>query len=132
MERPVKDASRSEWDEYGKYLGLNPDEYPNKEALIEAADAAEADIDALAGPAEDDEAEGPADPDAGGPVDQAADVPVPGDEVKVGKTGDYPEGYEDASDGWKAAYDHAVSHGNPSKTAVVFADINHDNEEFSG
>ncbi len=117
MDRPAKDASRADWDEYATSLNLNPDEYSNKEALIEAADAAE-------------EAQ-PADAE-GGPVDEAQDVPVPGDEVEVGKKGDYPDGYEDASDGWKAAYDHAVSHGNPSKTAVVFADINHDAEEFSG
>lgn len=122
MDRPVKDASRSDWDEYGVFLGLNPDEYANKEALIEAADAAEKEIDDLAGP----------DPDAdGGPVDQASDVPVPGDEVEKGRKGDYPEGYEDASDGWKAAYDHSVSHGNPPKTSIVFADIHHDSEEFS-
>jgi hypothetical protein len=120
VDRPVKDASRSEWDEYGKYLGLNPDEYANKDALIDAADAAEEELDALAGP----------DPDAGGPVDELGEAPPP--EVTPGKEGKYPEGYEDASDSWKAAYDHAVSHGNPSKTAVVFADINHDSEEFGG
>jgi hypothetical protein len=113
-ERPNKDATRLEWDAYASTLDLDPEEYPNKEALIEAVDAAE-EADA-------------ADPDDVEPED---DTPA-ADAVDVPEKGQYPEGREKASKSWKAAYDHAVAHGNPEKTATLYADQHFQDEEFGG
>jgi hypothetical protein len=41
--------------------------------------------------------------------------------------GQYPDGYENASEGWKAAYDQAARAGNPVKVALLFAD-NHEKD----
>lgn len=94
-ERPSKDASRSDWDDYAKTLDLNPEDYQNKEALIEAVEA---------------------------------ELLLRDDEKK----GKYPEGREGASKSWKKAYDHAVAHGNPEKTATLYADQHFQDEEFGG
>lgn len=135
-DRPTKDASRGDWDDYAQSLGLNPDEFSNKDALIEAVEAEE-----VASAVDDDEdgekgnydsaitREDLGDPEAAINADTLGEGrPL---DVTPGKAGSYPKGYEDATDGWKAAYDHAVKSGNPEKTAIVFADINCDNEEFS-
>lgn len=37
--RPAKSASRAEWDEHAKGLGIDPEEHASKEALIEAVEA---------------------------------------------------------------------------------------------
>ena len=36
---PAHSATREEWDEYARSKGLDPEEYGNKEALIEAVEA---------------------------------------------------------------------------------------------
>jgi hypothetical protein len=137
MDRPSKDASRGDWDKYAKSLDLNPDEYSNKEALIEAVEAEEVASAVDGEDGEDgnfDSAITREDLDAGEP-EAAINADTLGEgkplDVTPGKKGKYPDGYEDATDGWKAAYDHAVSFGNPEKTAIVFADINCDNAEFN-
>ena len=112
-ERPNKDASRAEWDDYAKTLDLDPEDYQNKEALIEAVEA-----ELLLRDDDDDDAEDDDTPTA--------------EDVEVPKKGKYPEEYKDASDSWKAAYDHAVSHGNPEKTAIIYANQHLHDEEFGG
>ncbi len=105
---PAKSATRSEWDIYADELGLDPEEYGTKEDLIAACEAK----------AEESEA----------PVTEGeATAALPAE----GKKGKYPEGYEDAAKPWKKAYDHAIANGNPPKTAVIFADLNMDAEEFN-
>lgn len=115
MDRPTKDQSRGLWDDYASSLGLNPDDYSNKDDLIEAVDAAE---------------------ESGATSDDTAPVtppgPAPEDLAQKAEKGSYPAGYEDAKASWKKAYDHAAKHGNTVKTSIVFADGNHDTEEFGG
>lgn len=36
--RPAKSASRGDWDDYARSLGLDPDDYPSKDDLIQAVD----------------------------------------------------------------------------------------------
>ncbi len=65
--------------------------------------------------------------------DDAEDDDTPtAEDVEVPKKGKYPEGRGDASKSWKKAYDHAVAHGNPEKTATIYADQHFQDEEFGG
>jgi hypothetical protein len=41
MDRPAASATRADWDEYAESLGLDPEEYGNKDDLIAAVDDAE-------------------------------------------------------------------------------------------
>jgi hypothetical protein len=47
----------------------------------------------------------------------------------VAVPGEYPEEHEDASDEWKAAFDHAARHKNPVSACVRWADA-HAHEEL--
>lgn len=35
-EQPAKSATRAEWDDYARSVGVNPDDYSSKDDLIEA------------------------------------------------------------------------------------------------
>ena len=52
----------------------------------------------------------------------------PGTEVAAAVQGQYPEGYEDADEQWKAAYDFCARKRNPVKACILWADA-HANEE---
>jgi hypothetical protein len=117
VEKPNKDATRSDWDEYAQSLGLDPEEYSNKEALVEAVEAEEV----AQGIDDDDD-------------DEPDEKPAKKSKSKKGdfEHSDWPDEFDDSPDTWKRAFSHARSKGNPVKTSVQFANSQHSAEEFSG
>jgi hypothetical protein len=43
-------------------------------------------------------------------------------QAEYAKEGEYPEAHAEASEGWKAAFDHAARHNNSVKAACLYAD----------
>jgi hypothetical protein len=43
-------------------------------------------------------------------------------QAEIATEGQYPDGYENASEGWRAAFDHAARHKNSIKASILYAD----------
>lgn len=110
MDKPTKDAPRAEWDEYAESINVDPEEYSNKESLIEAVEA-----ELLL--RDDDEEE----------EEEEEEEETDDSEFQFKA----PKEHKKSPPEWRRAYDHARSKGNPEKTSILYANSHFQDEEFS-